>query len=168
MIFNMSKNFNSSTDSVWAIISNPNLTIEKYKSYGALSVDLTKFDIKDDISFINLVRKTNSLDNIVPNVLKKVLGAQQEIIQNSTWTRISPDEIEVDVEIIIKGKPITCNAKGKITTVEENICSYTLTYDVTSNFPLAGKLLCDFFKKETLKFSEFDYHFITKHLNQEG
>lgn len=168
MIFNMSKIFNSSTDSVWAVISNPNLTLEKYKSYGALSVNLTKFEIKDDISFINLVRKTNSLDNIVPNMLKKVLGSEQEIIQNSTWTRLSPDEIEVDVEIIIKGKPITCNAKGKITKLEENSCSYTLTYDVTSSFPLAGKLLCDFFKKETLKFSEFDYHFLNKCLNQEG
>jgi hypothetical protein len=158
--------FEHNIDTVWSIFKNKDFIKEKYLAGGAVEYELLNYLIEGERCFIDVSRTMPINIETLPKVLSKIINANQVTKQLSKWNRVSDHKIEINLEVILIGKPIKCFANGHLIAVHDDETKYIIDFDVSSSLPFFGSKFEEIFCKQTKKSMDFDFDFAKQYIEK--
>lgn len=128
--------YDTTTDGLWAMLSDKGYWEQKYASMGASDFEWKTFNAADDELTVSSVRKVAAN---LPGAAKKIVGDKAEVTQTEKWRR-SDDGLSCDIAIATKGAP--GGTTGTMSVVSEGSgVTWSADFDISINIPLLGKKL---------------------------
>lgn len=128
----VTRKFNHSLDTVWALMCNADFRVERSQAVGEHSADCGVQQTDDSVKVV----MNRVVSREPPSVLKKIFSPKQTLAFTENWTA-SADGWRGTMQIEIKGQPVTISADMSLTG-DDSGCVYTVEHRCKAKIPLVG------------------------------
>lgn len=168
MKLELSQDYPTSLDQLLATFSNPEYPERKYKSLGATSVKLLKFESSPKLIEVDLERTTPIPADKVPDWARKFIGGEQTLRHQTKWDRSSPTTVDAVLNVIPANLPVKIEGTGKIVQLSAQQTRLTLQFEIRCKVPLIGGKVETLFVEQVRNSLADDHAFTLKYLQQPG
>ena len=129
-------------DTVFTMMTDPEVLTAKYLALGHDDVHITEHDIDGDVVTVSSRRR---VPMVVPGFAKRFLSPMNTVEQRDRWEAPASDGSRVGTwQVSAAGVPVTVGGKLRIAPGPKRTTVVEITGEVTSSVPLVGGKLADF------------------------
>lgn len=152
--------YDADVDSVFALFSDPDFYVEKFKAVGARSVEVLEFQADGpNLQFtINREMPANA-----PSVIKSIIGEWNMLTQKEDWGGDPGEEYWNEFDIDAHGTPVTIKG-SMLLRADGDGCVNEIELDIRCGIPLLGRKVEQFVAEDAEDSLEGEYEFIKSRL----
>ena len=150
-----------STDTVFALFTDPKEIKAKQKALGARDIDVIDCDRDADSA---TVRFSRELPAEVPGILSRFLQPWNTVEQSEEWRVCDDDRFECDLVIDVANVPVTVEGSLELEPTDDG-CVNKVRLMVECGIPFVGKTLAEFVALDCKRLIALEYEFITGRLD---
>ena len=126
--------YSATPDQIIAMMSDAGYLTAKYEALGDIKFNVDRQDASDGSLNLKISR---TLGSNLPDLAKKVLGAQNDLIQTEAWSTGGAEK-SCDFTIESPGKPVKISGTMQIVSAGDGECDYTTNFEIKARVPLIG------------------------------
>ena len=130
MKFKMRQEYPASIQRLWAAFGQPDYPRKKYRALGSTALKILRFDVTERLIEVELERKTRVVAAKLPKWACALIGGEQRIHHHTKWWRVSPTQVEAELDIAPTGISVCAHATGTIVELYPGRTQMTLNFDV--------------------------------------
>jgi hypothetical protein len=135
MKFAVIENFPASLARLWAALAHPDYPAQKYQALGSTGLQLLRFDVSEQVIEVELERTVRAALEAAPAWARPFMDGEQRMRQYGRWQRVSPTQIDAELDLGLVDLPLSAHASGSAVEVRPEHTRLTLRFQVFSRLP---------------------------------
>lgn len=164
MEFDLTQDFPVSLDRLWAALGRADYVEQKYRRLGSTSLRILKFRADATSIEIELERQAPVAKGELPIWVRVLAGTQQAMRHHTRWRRVSPRQIDAELDIRAVGTPVGAKGIGTVVELSPAHSRMTLHFDAASTAPALKSSLARVFSRQVKRALQADHAFTLDYL----
>jgi Protein of unknown function (DUF2505) len=166
--FSLSQDYPAGLDRLWAIFGQANYPEQKYRSLGSTAVQMLRFTATEKLIEVELERKAPVAWEKIPHWARKFIGSEQTMHHHTKWRRVSPTQVDAELDIAPVGMPVSAHGTGSVIEMTPKQTRLTLSFDVECKIPGLGAKVSSLFAEQVKAALQADHIFTLRYIREAG
>ena len=149
---------------MWAAFGQADYPEHKYHALGSTDLHILRFNVNEKLIEVELERSTQARAESIPEWAHKLIGGEHKMHHHTWWRRVSPTQVEAELNITPMDMPVSAHAAGTIIELGHGQTSMTLDFEVECRLPGLGATVARLFADQVKEALRADHAFTLRYL----
>jgi hypothetical protein len=166
MKFRMRQDYPTSLEHLWAAFGDADYPEQKYRALGSSAVQILRFTATAKLIEVELERKARVVVAKLPAWARPFADGEQRMRHHSKWWRVSPTQVNAELDIVPVGLPVRAHATGSAVELTATQTRLTLSIEVKCWLPGIGATVARLFAEQMKEALRADHAFTLRYLER--
>lgn len=164
MKFSLDQDFPADPARLWAALGRRDYVEQKYRSLGAATLRILRFEVTRDSIDVELERSAPVARKVLPAWARPFVADRQVMRHHTRWRRADFTRIDAELDIWPVGLPVHAHGVGTLTGRSPGRTSMTLHFEVKCRLPAVGNTAARLFADQVKEALQADHAFTLDYL----